>query len=101
MNIVSQMTWARLHVTVKSVLRVEISQSWLILEIHHQLLTPLYWFLHQYLPRAAPSTVDSTSLVIDRAQVISLMIFIQRVYGGKTERDFQLIRAHASAQYRQ
>ena len=101
MNIINQMTWAWLHVTVKRVLRVEISQSWLILKIHHQLLTPLYWFLPQYLPWAASSTVDSTSLVIDHAQVIWIMVFIQRVYGGKTERDFQLVRAHASAQYRQ
>ena len=60
MNIISQMMWAQLHLTVKCVLRVEISQSWLILKIHHQQLTPLYWFLPQYLPRAASSTVDST-----------------------------------------
>ena len=44
------MTWAQFHVSVKHVLRVEISRSWPLLKLLFQMLTLLYWFLPQHLP---------------------------------------------------
>ena len=45
--------------------------------------------------------VLTLTCILARVDNKRVLIFIQRVYGGKTERDFQLIRVHASAHYRQ